>query len=226
MTAIERYHHVQHQVSQATLAAGRERSEVKLMVVSKTWEVVDIQPIVDQGQLIYGENRVLEASNKISLLPSTLEWHLIGHLQTNKVRKALPLFHTIHSVDSMALACQLSRIAQELQLVTRVCLQVNIGNEPQKHGFTAEELDAAMPELLGLAGLQIAGLMAIPPQVEVAELARPYFRDLRLLRDRLQDTYQHPLEELSMGMTSDFHVAIEEGATIVRVGSAIFGERS
>ncbi|NCF85022.1 MAG: YggS family pyridoxal phosphate-dependent enzyme, partial [Verrucomicrobiaceae bacterium] len=149
----------------------------------------------------------------------------IGHLQKNKVRKALPAFHTIHSVDSLELARRIDQIALDLGLKSRVLLQVNIGNEPQKNGFSVSEVSSQIPTILALERLNVVGLMAIPPQVETAEQARPYFRNLRLLRDRLESEHGCALPELSMGMTSDFEVAIEEGSTIVRVGSAIFGSR-
>ena len=225
MTAVERYQQIQALVEQATERANRDRSSVRLMVVSKTWQAEDVRPIVDAGQVVYGENRVLEAIDKISLLPEHLEWHLIGHLQKNKVRKALKAFHTIHSVDSLELARRVDQVALDLDLEPQVLIQVNIGNEPQKYGFSKEEITSQWPEVLSLKRLQVAGLMAIPPRVDAPEMARPYFRDLRLLRDRLEAEHGCSLPELSMGMTSDFEVAIEEGSTIVRVGSAIFGSR-
>ncbi|MDA7614195.1 YggS family pyridoxal phosphate-dependent enzyme [Verrucomicrobiales bacterium] len=225
MKAVERYQKIQEQVVRATDRVDRDRASVRLMVVSKAWKAEDIEPIADAGHLVYGENRVLEAIEKISLLPSQLEWHLIGHLQKNKVRKALPAFHTIHSVDSLELARRIDQIALDLGLKSRVLLQVNIGNEPQKNGFSVSEVSSQIPTILALERLNVVGLMAIPPQVETAEQARPYFRNLRLLRDRLESEHGCALPELSMGMTSDFEVAIEEGSTIVRVGSAIFGSR-
>lgn len=226
MTAIERYKQIQEHVAQATERADRNRSSVRLMVVSKTWEAEDIRPIVEAGHAVYGENRVLEAVGKISLLPDHLEWHLIGHLQKNKVRKALTDFHTIHSMDSLELAQRINQVALDLDLKSRVMIQVNIGNEPQKHGFSVSDISSQLPRILALERLNVVGLMAIPPQVEMAEEARPYFRDLRVLRDRLEAEHGCSLPELSMGMTSDFEIAIEEGSTIVRVGSAIFGRRA
>lgn len=225
MKAVERYQKIQEQVVRATDRVDRDRASVRLMVVSKAWKAEYIEPIADAGHLVYGENRVLEAIEKISLLPSQLEWHLIGHLQKNKVRKALPAFHTIHSVDSLELARRIDQIALDLGLKSRVLLQVNIGNEPQKNGFSVSEVSSQIPTILAMERLNVVGLMAIPPQVETAEQARPYFRNLRLLRDRLESEHGCALPELSMGMTSDFEVAIEEGSTIVRVGSAIFGSR-
>ena len=225
MSVVENFHQIHKSIVDAASRAERKPGSVSLLVVSKTWEASVIRPLVDAGHLLYGENRVQEASEKISLLPSHLKWHLIGHLQKNKVRKALSLFETIHTVDSHELARQIDRIAHELGLFPRVLLQVNVGAEPQKHGFSPSGLREVMGDILTLPRLEIAGLMAIPPSRDDSEEVRPYFRALRELRDELEETFSHPLPELSMGMTSDFQVAIQEGATIVRVGSAIFGSR-
>ena len=225
MLVVENYRQVRQSIDRAALAQGRAPSSVKLLVVSKTWNTSVIRPLVDEDHLLFGENRVQEAAEKIPQLPQNLKWHLVGHLQKNKVRKALRLFDTIHSVDSHELARQVDRIARELGLFPRVLLQVNLGSEPQKHGFSPGELRALMGDLLTLPRLEIAGLMAIPPLAENPEQSRPHFRALRRLRHDLEDSFSHPLPELSMGMTGDYEVAIQEGATIVRVGSAIFGPR-
>lgn len=225
MEIIENYHRICQDIAETVLASGREPAAVDLLVVSKTWEASVVRPLVEAGHLEFGENRVQEASEKIPQLPSKLKWHLIGHLQKNKIRKALPLFDLIQSVDSSELARGMDRVAHELGLFPRVLLQVNVGAEPQKHGFSPNELQEVMGDLLTLPRLEIAGLMTIPPLAEDPEATRPHFQALRRLRDALEETYSHPLPELSMGMTGDFKVAIEEGATIVRVGSAIFGPR-
>mgnify|MGYP001404021169 CR=1 FL=1 len=148
MKAVERYQKIQEQVVRATDRVDRDRASVRLMVVSKTWRADDIEPIANAGHLVYGENRVLEAIDKISLLPSQLEWHLIGHLQKNKVRKALPAFHTIHSVDSLELAQRIDQIALDLGLKSRVLLQVNIGNEPSLRGHYPNILFCQMLQTL------------------------------------------------------------------------------
>lgn len=224
MSVVENYQQIREKVAAAATKAGRAPEEVHLLVVSKTWPAERLEPLIAVGHLAYGENRVQEAVEKAPLLPQGLEWHLIGHLQKNKARKALSVFQVFHSIDSKAIAQQIDRIAKEEHLYPRVYLQVNLGAEPQKHGFTPDDLRESMGDILTLPRLEILGLMAIPPMGSPEE-TRPYFRQLRELRDELREAYDHPLPGLSMGMTSDFDVAIEEGSTIVRVGSAIFGAR-
>lgn len=225
MSIVENYRQTCRTIERAAEKAGRDPSSVELLVVSKTWEASVVRPLIEAGHDVYGENRVQEAAEKIPQLPDHLEWHLIGHLQKNKIRKALGLFHTIHTIDSQETARRVERIAHETGHFPRVLLQVNLGEEAQKHGFMEGELSAVLGEVLTLPRLEVVGLMAIPPIADTPEATRPHFRHLRELRDRLEDAYSHPLPELSMGMTSDYPVAIEEGATIVRVGSAIFGSR-
>jgi PLP dependent protein len=175
---------------------------------------------------LFGESRVQEARVKIPELPSNLRWHFVGHLQKNKIRHALPLFELIHSVDSLALAQDINRIAEEDGLHPRVLLEVNVAGEGSKFGFTPEKLREDLENLLALPRLSILGLMTIPPIADEAEASRKYFVELRELRDRLQTEFHVDLAQLSMGMTQDFAIAVEEGATLVRVGTAIFGERS
>jgi pyridoxal phosphate enzyme (YggS family) len=206
-------------------AAGRDPMSVKLCVVSKTYPAEAIAQAVAAGAVVFGENRVQELVQKAPLLPKTLEWHVIGHLQSNKVRKALKLAHTVQSVDSLELARDLSRIARELGRRIRLLFQVNIAQDTAKYGWETQALRDAMPELLRLPQLEIAGLMTIPEQAETAAAARPHFAALRQYRDELEQAFQHPLPELSMGMSGDFPEAISEGATMVRVGSRIFGSR-
>ncbi len=179
----------------------------------------------DAGQEIFGESRVQEARAKIPLLPAALRWHFIGHLQKNKIRHALPLFELFHSVDSLALAQEVERIASEEGVRPRVLLEVNVAGEGSKLGFSPDQIRAQMEELLQLGRLEIEGLMTIPPFAPEAEEARPYFVMLRELRDALEREFAVKLPQLSMGMSNDYAVAIEEGATIVRVGTAIFGGR-
>jgi len=225
MDVISNYQNVAATVRRCAEAAGRDPEDVALMVVSKTWAAECILPIVNIGHSLFGENRIQEALEKVPALPENLHWHLIGHLQKNKARKALPLFHVIETVDSLRLAQQISRIAGELSLTQRIFLQINIGEEPQKAGFTVQALCEQLAEVLALPHLDVAGVMAIPPRGDTPEASRPHFRALRECRDDLQSLTGHALPELSMGMTSDFPIAIAEGATIVRVGSAIFGHR-
>ena len=180
----------------------------------------------DAGQRIFGENKVQEGLAKIPSLPPDTEWHLIGPLQRNKVRKALEYFTLIHAVDSLRLARFMDTVAQETGKRPRILLEVNVGNEDSKFGFFPETLEKEWSELSSLNHLEIAGLMCIPPPVENPEEARPYFRRLRELKEVLSGSGGATLTELSMGMSHDFETAIEEGATLVRVGTAIFGGRS
>ena len=216
---------IQNKVEQAACRVGREPDSVKLLVVSKTWPVESISEVVDAGHICFGENKVQEVLEKAPVLPEFLEWHLIGHLQRNKVRKLLPLCGTIHSIDSLKLARYIANIAAELDRQPDVYLQVNLASEESKNGYDCQELERDFEDLLMLESLNIQGLMCIPPAVDSPELARPWFVKLREIRDRLEDCYGCKLPGLSMGMSRDFEVAIEEGATIVRVGSAIFGSR-
>jgi len=181
--------------------------------------------VIEAGHLLFGESRVQEARAKIPLLPAKTRWHFIGHLQKNKIRQALPLFEMFHGIDTLQLARDMNRIAEECGARPGVLLEVNVAGEASKFGFTPVALRESLEELLGLNRLQIEGLMTIPPFSEEAEASRKYFAALRNLRDELQESFRVPLDQLSMGMSHDYTVAIEEGATIVRVGTAIFGER-
>jgi pyridoxal phosphate enzyme (YggS family) len=210
---------VQEVIGRACRKAGRAPGEVLLIAVSKTVDLERIQAAVAAGAAALGENRVQEAKDKVAALGRPVPWHLIGSLQTNKARDAVMLFDWIHSVDRLELARELDRRAHAAGRKVRGLLQVNLGDEPQKGGAAPGEVKALLDELRGLTHLDIRGLMAIPPQVADAEAARPYFRRLRELRDATG------LEHLSMGMSADYAVAIEEGATMVRVGTSIFGAR-
>lgn len=217
---------VKSSMAEAAVAAGRQPGEVKLVAVTKTHPPEAIREAFDEGQLLFGENRVQEAKVKIPLLPSKAQWHLIGHLQKNKIRAALPLFEMIHGVDSVQLARDMDRVAAELGLFPRILLEVNVAGESTKFGLKPEELRRDLEELLALERLRVEGLMTIPPPVEKADDARKYFAALRELRDELQTASGARLPELSMGMSGDYTAAIREGATMVRVGTAIFGPRS
>lgn len=205
--------------------AGRDPASVRLVAVSKTFPVSDILEAVSSGQSCFGESKLQEAEPKIAELPSGLEWHFIGRVQRNKVRKILPLFPCIHAVDSLKLAVYMDGIAGELGLFPEIFLQVDQAGEESKGGFTPAELHAAMPALADLPNLRMAGLMSIPPAADNPEDSRRWFRQLRQLRDDLCGKYPMDLPFLSMGMSGDFEVAVEEGATHVRVGSLIFGKR-
>ncbi len=216
---------VREQIAQAAAKARRAVDEIELVAITKTHPAEKVREAIEAGQTLFGESRVQEARAKIPELPSNLRWHFVGHLQKNKIRHALPLFELIHSVDSLALAEDINRIAEEEGLHPRVLVEVNVAGEGSKCGFSPEKLRDQMEELLALPRLSILGLMTIPPLAEEAEASRKYFVQLRELRDRLQTEFRVDLAQLSMGMTQDFPVAIEEGATLVRVGTAIFGER-
>jgi pyridoxal phosphate enzyme (YggS family) len=217
---------VRVQIAQAAAKANRDVGDVELVAISKTHDAAKVREAVEAGQTLFGESRVQEARVKIPELPSNLRWHFVGHLQKNKIRHALPLFELIHGVDSLALAQDINRVADEDGLHPRVLLEVNVAGEGSKFGFTPEKLREDLESLLALPRLSILGLMTIPPIAEEAEASRKYFVQLRELRDRIQTEFHVDLAQLSMGMTQDFAVAVEEGATLVRVGTAIFGERS
>ena len=227
MTSItENLERVRLQIAQTAAKVGRAVDEIELVAISKTHDAVKVREAIEAEQRLFGESRVQEARVKIPELPSNLRWHFVGHLQKNKIRHALPLFELIHSVDSLALARDINRIAEEDGLHPRILLEVNVAGEGSKFGFTPEKLREDLENLLALPRLSILGLMTIPPIAEEAEASRKYFVQLRELRDRLQTEFHVDLAQLSMGMTQDFAIAVEECATLVRVGTAIFGERS
>ena len=216
---------VRNEIAQAAQVSGRTMADIELVAVTKTHPAEIVREAIGVGQVVFGESKVQEARAKIPLLPSNLRWHFIGHLQKNKIRHALPLFEMIHSVDSLDLAQAIDRIAHEDGLHPRILLEVNVAGEGSKFGFKAPALRAELESLLMLPRLSIEGLMCIPPLAEEAEGSRKYFVELRELRDALEKQFQIKLSQLSMGMTHDYSVAVEEGATLVRVGTAIFGER-
>jgi pyridoxal phosphate enzyme (YggS family) len=217
---------VREQIANACANSGRGVDEVELVAVTKTHPAEKIRDAIDAGQTLFGENKVQEARGKIPELPSTVRWHFIGHLQKNKIRHALPLFEMIHGVDSLELATAINRIADEDGHRPRVLLEVNVAGEGSKFGFKPERLRDEFEQLLALDRLTIEGLMTIPPPAPEAEASRKFFVQLRELRDHLQESAVVQLPQLSMGMTDDFQIAIEEGATLVRVGTAIFGKRT
>jgi len=216
---------VRNEIAQAAQVSGRNITDIELVAVTKTHSAEIVREAISAGQTLFGESKVQEARVKIPLLPSNLRWHFIGHLQKNKIRHALPLFEMIHSVDSLDLAQAIDRVAQEDGLHPRILLEVNVAGEGSKFGFKSATLRAQLESLLMLPRLSIEGLMCIPPLAEEAETSRMYFVELRELRDALEKEFEVKLPQLSMGMTNDYRVAVEEGATLVRVGTAIFGER-
>ena len=216
---------VQANIRVACEKVGRDVRDVTLIAVSKTFAAVDVQEAFQAGQIHFGENRLQEAEAKIPMLPSALQWHYIGQLQRNKARKVLPLFCMIHSIDSLRLAQYTNELAREVGLFPRVFLQVNLAAEMSKGGFSEEQLTESWDALLALDRLEIQGLMTVPPISADPENSRAWFARLRNLRDKLQGNSGVAMPALSMGMSGDYCVAIEEGATHVRVGSSIFGGR-
>ena len=221
---------VRQRMGAAAQRAGRAPSEITLVAVSKTKPISAIQVAYAAGQRDFGENRLEELHEKAAqahtLGLTELRWHVIGSIQSRKTAQAVGPFALIHAVDRLKIAQHLSRDAMAVGHVLSVLLEVNISGESSKHGFEAEEVVQLAPALLALPGLRIQGLMTLAPLTDNPETTRPVFRALRELRDRLAAKHSaEPWTQLSMGMTNDFEVAIEEGATLVRIGSAIFGER-
>lgn len=214
---------VKRQIADAAQKANRSVDEIKLVAVSKTHPAQTINEAIAAGAFVFGENKVQEAEGKIAEIGrETAEWHLIGHLQSNKARKAVKLFDVIHTLDSLELAERLERICiEENRAEISVLVQVDLANESTKNGIKQEDLPQLVEFLKTCKHLKFDGLMVIPPYFEDLEVVRPYFKNLREIRDEIC-----PNGELSMGMSHDFAVAIEEGATLIRVGTAIFGERN
>ncbi len=216
---------VRHCMAAACERSGRSAESVRLIAVSKTFPAEAVLEAHEEGQDCFGESRLQEAQPKLEQLPEDLDWHFIGRVQRNKVRKILPLFATVHGIDSMKLAEHTDRVAGELGLRAKVFLQINIGREESKGGFDPDEIEAMASSLAGLGHLSIQGLMCIPPAGPDPESARQWFIRMRELKDCVADRFGDEFAHLSMGMSGDYEVAIEEGATMVRVGSAIFGGR-
>lgn len=228
MSIANHYLAVLSDIEAAVKKSGREPSEVKLVAVTKGFPLEHVLPAYEAGAKIFGENRVQEALSKIEQAPSDLEWHLIGSLQKNKVRKAIGNFSLIHSVDSLELAQKISEISLEKKLVTRILLQSNTSGERSKHGLQPDEWMDVWSSMLEFEGIDVQGMMTIAPFVDDEKEIRQCFQDLRLLRDQLQKASgsRYHLKHLSMGMSHDYRIAIEEGATLLRVGTAIFGSRT
>lgn len=218
---------VRERIHASCLRAGRRTDEITLIAVSKTFPAESIRAAYEAGLREFGENRVQERESKSAALTDLgVTWHLIGHLQSNKARRAAQLFSRIDSVDGAALVSKLDSAAAEFGKRLPVLIEVNLGGEAAKSGVTPEQLDALADHIAPLAHLELRGLMSVPPFFEDPERVRPYFAKLRALRDNLAARRNIPLPALSMGMSHDFEVAIEEGATEIRVGSAIFGARA
>ncbi len=221
------YKNVIERIDNACRKAGRDRSEVRLIAVSKTKPADDIKQVYDMGQRIFGENKVQELCGKVPQLPEDIEWHLIGHLQQNKVKYLMENTAMIHSVDSFRLAETISKEAQKHNKVMPVLLEINVAEEESKFGIAASEAEEMVRQISALPGVEIRGFMTVAPFVDDPEENRWVFRELKQLCVDINNKNINNIKmnELSMGMTNDFEIAIEEGATFVRVGTAIFGER-
>jgi hypothetical protein len=204
----------------------RDPASVSLLAVSKGHPPETVRLAADLGLALFGENRVQEASSKISACPSRLHWHMIGHLQSNKCRDAVRLFEMIQSVDSLHLASELNKWAERAAKTLPVLLEVNVAGEASKFGYSSDRLLADLPAINELRRIEVHGLMTMAPWTPNPEKVRPFFREARELKQRCEDLLGAPLPHLSMGMTGDFEVAIEEGSTMIRIGSALFGDRS
>jgi PLP dependent protein len=218
----ENYHRVMQRIESACRRAGRAAGDVRLVAVTKYARFEWVRSLVNQGAVDLGESRPQQLAERVPLLPESIRWHMIGHLQRNKARRLLPLATLIHSVDTLRLLQRIDELADELHLQPRVLLEVNISGESTKGGFPPEALTDAWDDVLQSRCVRIQGLMTMAPFVEDPESARAVFRRLRELRDVLAARSPFDLPELSMGMSNDFEVAIEEGATLVRIGSSLF----
>lgn len=216
---------IRSRIAEACSRCGRDIESVELIAVSKTFPVEAITEALKEGQLIFGESKFQEAKPKIEALSEKISWHFIGRLQRNKIRKILPMFDVVHAVDSQKLLHYMDEVAKDLRCSPKIFLQVNQGDEETKGGFQAAEVREVIQVAERLKNVEVIGLMSIPPPSETPEGSRKWFSSLRKLRDEIEDQYGTCLPALSMGMSNDFEIAIEEEATHVRVGSSIFGKR-
>jgi pyridoxal phosphate enzyme (YggS family) len=217
---------IQQRIAQACLRAGRDVGSVTILAVSKSQPPEAVAAAARLGLALFGESKVQEAKAKIPSAPGHLRWHMIGHLQTNKCRDAVELFQMVQSVDSLHLAEELNKRADQAAKTLPILLEVNVVGEASKFGYEPSRLLSELRNLNALSRLEIHGLMAVPPWSPVAERVRPVFQRLRQLKEECEQLLGAPLPQLSMGMTGDFEVAIEEGATLVRLGTALFGQRT
>lgn len=216
---------VRERIEKAAFRVGRDPKEIKLVAVSKTVDVVRIKEAINSGVSILGENYVQEAKKKIEEIGRSVSWHFIGHLQSNKAKYVVKLFDMLHSLDNVHLAEELNHRAEQADQRLRVLIEINLSGEMTKFGTQEGKILDLVNRVLQLRYLSLEGLMTMPPYFDLAELSRPYYRRLRELKEKL-DKEGIPLKELSMGMSNDFEVAVEEGATYVRIGTAIFGPRT
>jgi pyridoxal phosphate enzyme (YggS family) len=225
VSLIESLEKIQQRITAACVRAGRDPGSVTLLAVTKSQPPEVVREAADCGQALFGENKIQEAKAKIPLCPSRLHWHFIGHLQSNKCRDAVEWFEMIHSVDSLSLAREISKRAEQAAKTMPILLEINVAGEASKFGYQPERLLVELKEINTLRRIEIRGLMAVPPWSAEPEKSRPHFRQLRELEQKCEQILGVPLPHLSMGMSGDFEIAIEEGATLVRVGTALFGPR-
>ncbi|HZF01088.1 MAG TPA: YggS family pyridoxal phosphate-dependent enzyme [Methylomirabilota bacterium] len=216
---------IRQRIKTACDRSSRAPDSVTLLAVSKTQPPETVKAAADLGLILFGENKVQEAKAKILLCPGKLRWHFIGHLQSNKCRDAVELFEMIQSVDSLNLAREISRRCEQAAKTMPILMEVNVAGEASKFGYRPEQLLAELKEINSLPRIEVHGLMAIPPYTAEPEKSRPYFKRLRELKTECEKILGAPLPHLSMGMSGDFETAIEEGATMVRIGTALFGQR-
>lgn len=216
---------IQSRITAATERSKREPSAVTLMAVSKGMPPERVREAANAGLVLFGENKVQEAKAKIPLCPGRLRWHLIGHLQSNKCRDAVHFFEMIHGVDSLSLAQEINKWADKQAKTMPILLEINMAGESTKFGYKPHQALAELSAINALPKVEIHGLMTIAPWTSDPEKVRPIFRKLRELKSQCEDVLGAPLPHLSMGMSGDFEVAIEEGATIVRIGTSLFGPR-
>jgi hypothetical protein len=226
MDLAENFETIRRRIREACARAKRDLAEVQLLAVTKGHGPDAVAAAVAAGQRLFGENKVQEAKAKIPLCPGRLHWHMIGHLQSNKCRDAAQLFDMIEGVDSLALAAEIDKHAEKSGKTMPILLEVNLAGEASKFGYKPELLLAEFSSINALKHIEVHGLMTVPPYSPNPERSRQYFRQLRELKTRCEKILGAPLPHLSMGMSGDFEIAIEEGATIVRVGTALFGPRN
>lgn len=217
---------VREDLRSACKRSGRDEGDVKLIAVSKTFSAEAVREAIGEGQRVFGESRLQEAEGKLADVAEGIEWHFIGGVQRNKVRKILPLFEWVHGVDSLRLANTMDRTAADLGIVAKIFLQVDLAGEDSKGGYAPDVLHRELDDLSSMGNLEIGGLMTIPPATGDGGGSRRWFSELREFRDQLERNFKTSLPYLSMGMSGDYELAVEEGATHVRVGSAIFGRRN
>jgi len=223
----DNFKRVRERIAHAASRVGRNPDHIQLVVVSKTVDIEKLKQAIEAGATILGENYVQEARNKIKEMGQGVRWDFIGHLQSNKAKYTVDLFEMIHSVDRLSLAQEINKVAEKKRKKVRILVQVNISGEEAKSGIDPEEVSLLVRGIASMSNLSLEGLMTMPPYFDDPEKARPYFTALRELRDKIigESIEGASLKELSMGMSGDFEVAIEEGSTMVRIGTAIFGER-